>query len=593
MKFWKTTLAAALGVFLALIACTLLSLLIFSGLASVFSSTPTIPVEGVLRLDLSQMEIVEQTQEANPMETLQNGDIKSKIGILDAVFALEKAAADPSVKFLYLLPDGLSGGMAQIEELRKAVVNFKDSGKPVIAYTESPSTGGYYLASAADKVYMTSYQGGMTTITGLSSQLVFLKDLLDKLGVNVQLIRHGKYKSAGEMYIRNDISNENRQQYETFLGSIWNSISSSVAQSRGMDPEEFDALIDNLELNSPEDFLENGLVDGLCTREELYGRLADLYVTDDYRNVKFMEFADYTMLKVSTNYRSREKLAVIYADGEIIDGKEKKEVAGDRFAKIIAEVRRDSSVKAVVLRVNSPGGSVLASEKIKAEIELLRAAKPVIASYGSYAASGGYWISNSCDRIFSDASTLTGSIGVFSMIPEFSGTAKELAHVNVVTINSNRHSDMYGMMRPLDNREIAYMQESVDSIYEQFTGIVAEGRDLDRGFVDSIAQGRVWAGSDALGIGLVDEIGGLEDALRHAALVADSEKGSELQEWQIASYPKPLTLAEQFSEMLGMESGEDHLAKTPFKGIALAFKDIDKTVGGKVYARLPYAITIR
>ena len=215
-----------------------------------------------------------------------------------------------------------------------------------------------------------------------------------------------------------------------------------------------------------------------------------------------VSLTDYAKLKVLPNFKADNKIAVIYANGNIVDGNEPEQVAGDRFASIIADVRKDSTVKAVVFRVSSPGGSVFASEKIKAEIDLLRQDKPVIASYGAYAASGGYWISNSCDYIFTNAGTLTGSIGVFSMIPDFSKTLKDIAHVNITTVSTNRHGDMYSSFRPLDNDEINYMQASVERIYDKFTSIVAEGRDLDKSFVDSIAQGRVWAGSDALELGL-------------------------------------------------------------------------------------------
>ena len=223
---------------------------------------------------------------------------------------------------------------------------------------------------------------------------------------------------------------------------------------------------------------------------------------------------DYAKSKLARSARGKDKIAVIYADGEIIDGKEKKEVAGDRFASIINDIRKDSTVKAVVFRVSSPGGSVLASEKIKAELDLLRKDKPVIASYGDYAASGGYWISANCDKVYSDASTLTGSIGVFSMIPDFSGFINKKLLVNITSVNSNKHGDLYTGFRPLDNDEQLYLQRSVEDIYERFTSIVAEGRGLERDYVNEIGQGRVWSGADALRIGLVDELGTLEDAIR-------------------------------------------------------------------------------
>ncbi|MCQ2145653.1 MAG: signal peptide peptidase SppA [Bacteroidales bacterium] len=592
MKFWKTTLAVIVGVIIASIICSIFGLMMLGGIASIGSGASVPPSTGVLKIDMSTMTISEQSREANPMESLQGGSSKTQVGIWNAVQALNIAAEDPGVKYVYLLADGASGGYAELEEFRIALDNLRNKGKAVISYIENPSNAAYYLASVADKVYMTSCEGGMNEIVGLSTQIIFLKDLLDKLGVNVQLIRHGKYKSAGEMYIRNDISAENRLQYETLLGTIWDDMCIKIAISRGISIDGINECIDYLLLNSPEDFLNERLVDALYTREELQNQLATLYMVDKFSKVKFIDFPEYAAAKVTTNYRSKEKIAIVYADGEIIDGNDKKEVAGDRFASIIAKVRQDSSVKAVVFRVSSPGGSVLASEKIKNEIELLRECKPVIASYGAYAASGGYWISNSCDKIFSDATTLTGSIGVFSMIPEVSKTTKNLAHVNVVTIGTNAHSDMYSLMRPFDEDELEYMQESVEAIYDKFTSIVAEGRGLEVSYVDEIAQGRVWAGADALKIGLVDQIGTLEDAVHYAAEVAHGVNGSDLSSWQIVSYPKPLTLMDQVYEMVGMSKEELVFAGTPFAGVERAFRDFNETKAGQVYARMPYAITV-
>ena len=339
--------------------------------------------------------------------------------------------------------------------------------------------------------------------------------------------------------------------------------------------------------NFPQDFLDNGLVDELLTQEELREKLCDLSVVEDFEDVSMISLQDYATLKSVPNLKAKEKIAVIYASGNIIEGNDKTQVAGDRFASIIAGVRKDSTVKAVVFRVNSPGGSVLASEKIKNEMDLLKEVKPVIASYGNYAASGGYWISNNSDYIFSNASTLTGSIGVFSMIPEFSGTLKDIAHVNITTISSNDHADMYSGTRPLSASETAYMQASVEKIYERFTSIVAGGRNLEVPYVDSIAQGRVWSGSDALEIGLVDSIGTLKDALVYAAGAAGNP---DLASWQIAEYPKPLTTFEMILESLGGSASV--FAGTPLENVEKAFSSWKADESGKVYARMPYEITL-
>ena len=324
--------------------------------------------------------------------------------------------------------------------------------------------------------------------------------------------------------------------------------------------------------------------------------IATLAVKDNFKDVNIVNFPDYVDLLGAVPSKARKKIAVIYADGDIIDGKVKQNVAGDRFASIISQVRADSTVKAVVLRVNSPGGSVLASDKIRAELNLLKQDKPLIASYGDYAASGGYWISSNCDKIYSDAATLTGSIGVFSMIPDLSRTAREIAHINVTSVVSNKHGDMYSFMRPLDNAEYDYMLHSVEDIYDRFTSIVAEGRDLDADYVDSIGQGRVWTGADALGKGLVDEIGTLEDAVRYAAACAGD---ATLANWKVTGFPAPLTNLEMVMEMLGeSKDAEDNIfAGTFLEKTASALKGWAKNAGnGKadiVFARIPFGIDIR
>ena len=580
-----------LGFLIVSVVMTIFSFALLGSLAALGSSEPVMPRSAVLKLDMSTIALTEQSADSNPFEMLQKEGV-TKVGIWNAIQAIDAAAADPAVSYIYMKPDMLmSSGMAEVEELRSALENFRSSGKAVISYMENPTNAGYYLASVSDRIYMTSYEGGMTMLTGLSTQVIFLKDILDKLGVNVQLIRHGKYKSAGEMYIRNSISPENRKQNQELVNSIWNSWTSQMAASRGLSQERLNAMINGLELNFPQDYLENGLVDELVTQAQLMDKLCALSVVEKFEDVKMISLQDYIKISVKPNLKAKEKIAVIYASGNIVDGKDRNNVDGDRFAAIISGVRRDSTVKAVVFRVDSPGGSVLASEKIKNEIDLLREVKPVIASYGNYAASGGYWISNSCDRIFTNASTLTGSIGVFSMLPDFSGTLKDIAHVNITTISSNEHGDMYSGLRPLSDSETAYMQASVEKIYDRFTATVAEGRNLEVPYVDSIAQGRVWAGSDAAEIGLVDGIGTIKDAIMYAAGAAGNGM-ADLSAWQIVEYPKPMTTMEILMESLGGSSASV-FEGTPLENVEKAFSDWKADESGKVYARLPYEISIR
>ena len=588
-EFVKTMLAVICG-FVVLRILRILLFLVFLG-SALMSGTSTLPRQGVLDLDMSTFTLTEQSQEVPFPSTagLMSFDMLPVVGMHDAVSALRTAASDPGVKYVLLRADGMAAGMAHVEELRAALAEFRRSGKAVIAYTENPGNGSYYLASVADKIYMGSQHGGNAMLIGLSAQLTFVKDLLDKVGVHVQLIRHGKYKSAGEMFIRSGASPENREQNQVMVNSCWKVFSSAIAQARGISEETFNGLVDNLSLVQPEDFQYCGLVDELVDHEALLEKLCTLAQVDKAEKLGLMPFADYVMSKV-VEMPGRNNVAVIYADGEIVEGKEYGMVAGDRFVKIIDEVRKDNTVKAVVLRVNSPGGSVSASVKTRTALDLLQKEKPLVASYGDYAASGGYWISNGCQKIYSGATTLTGSIGVFSMIPEFSGVTKKLG-VAMESVGSNKHSDMFSLMRPFDNAELAYMQASVEDIYESFVNLVATSRNMDPARVDEIAQGRVWTGADALQIGLVDEIGTLEDAIAYAAALADFHSSDE---YKVVGYPKPLTLFEEFMMSFGQTPQEPYvLADTPFAGIAKAAQSLTKEQPSAVYARLPYMLEIR
>lgn len=579
--FVKMTLAVICGfIVLGIIGFVLMAGFI-GGLAAAGSATAPIPSSGVLKIDMSKIAITEQSSEVFDPRAMVEGTQVENIGLLDAINAIKTAAEDPAVKFIYLKTDAGSSSIASIYEFRRALKEFRDwSGKAIVAYTEAPTTGSYWLASVSDKVFMTPHDGSNISITGVSSQMIFLKDLLDKFGVNVQLIRHGKYKSAGEMYTKNAPSPENLEQYEVMIGSMWKAIAADIAESRHISVDELNGMIDNLELCLPQDFIEKGLVDELMTRSELENKLATLAVAENFKDVKMIKFSDYVAAKKPVS-KSHKKIAVIYADGEILDGSAKEQVCGDRFAAEIEKVRADSTIKAVVLRVNSPGGSVLASEKIKEELDLLKAVKPLVASYGDYAASGGYWISNNCEKIYTDPVTLTGSIGVFGMIPDFSKTLKDVAHVNITSVNSNKHGDMMSLTRPFDQAEYDYMLRSIETIYDKFTTIVSEGRGIDKAQVDAIGQGRVWTGADALEIGLVDEIGTLTDALEYAATLAGDV---DLKNWKISGYPAPLTQMEQILAQFST-AGEDD-----YSILAKSFKNLKSA---KVMARLPYEIVIK
>ena len=592
-QFIKTVLAVICGLIIFNLIILMFGMAFLGAMAAAGKSTSSLPKEGVLYMDMSQFTIADQQSMPDPLSVIQGGSTTT-IGIWKAVQAINAAAKDPGIKFIYMVPDGVSAGNSDIFELRAALENFRKSGKAIVSKMDAPANGSLFLASVSDKVYLSSYEGATTGFNGIGTQIIYYKDLFDKLGVNVQLIRHGKYKSAGEVYIKSEPSPENLEQNQVMVNSLWNSFAGVIAQSRGISLDRLNQMVDNLELNFPEDFLNAGLVDELMTREQCSEKLTDLAMAKKFDDIKFIPFEKYVESKVKDNFKAKKKVAIIYANGQIVDGTQNREVAGTRFAQIISEVRADSTVKAVVFRVNSPGGSVFASEQIKTEIDLTAKEKPVIASYGDYAASGGYWISNNCDKIYSNATTLTGSIGVFSMIPDISGTIKDIAHLNVVKVNSNKHSGMLSLTSPLDQEETEYMQASVERIYDRFVNIVSQGRGLDPAFVDSVAQGRVWTGADALKIGLVDEIGTLEDAINYAINVV--EPGTDLSKWNVAEYPKPQSPMEMMMEMMGSSArAKANVFKgTPLENAGYSILDLAKSWKDRktdyMMARIPYEI---
>ena len=589
--FIKMTFATLTGLLLFSIASAIVSIAVIGAIATLGNKQPVMPAKAMLTIDMSTIQLSEQTKEIDPITAIQSaGKTIEPLGIYSAISAINKAAIDPAIRFIYLKPDGSTSGITHLEELRTALENFRTSGKAVVSYIENPTNGGYYLASVSDKIYMTPYDGGMNMFTGLSSQLIFLKDILDRLGVNIQLIRHGKYKSAGEMFVRSSSSKENLEQNESMINSMWKSWATQISQSRGISPEDLDHMLNDLELVLPSDWVEHGLVDKLLTREELQQQLYALYVTRENEKFQSISLQNYARLNTPTLPDSRKKVAVIYAEGNIVDGDDHMQVAGNRFAQIISDIRKDTTVKAVVLRVNSPGGSVLAAEKIKAEVDLLQERVPVIASYGNYAASGGYWISAGCNKIYTDATTLTGSIGVFSIIPDFSKTIDNRLHVNITPVKSNSHADMYNCLRPLTKAETAYMQACVENIYIRFTEIVAQGRGMSPAQVENLAQGRVWTGAEAVENGLADEIGNIEDAIRYAALSIDGI--TSMKDIQVVGYPKPKTTLDLILESLSPKEPAI-FAGTALEQVEASFKDIKATETGKMYARLPFEYIIR
>ena len=517
MNFIKTFLAALLAFVLGSLAILLFGMFILFAIAGSMERTVTVKEGSILRIDFS--EVINDAPSSDPLAGFDFRTLQStrQLSLLKVLRTLEAAAVDDRIEGIYLRMNGTGGvtGTALIEELREAIELFKQSGKFVVAYNETYSQGQYYLASAADRIYLQP-EGGMDW-SGLSTSLMFYKGLFDKLDLKAEVFRPTvcKYKSAVEPYILDRMSEANREQMQALVDSMWGTIAEAVAASRGIDVERLNEIADKLQVTLPEDALKYGFVDGLLYEDQMKEVFAELGVEDDGEgNYDFVSLGDYaSMVGVDLDNLGADRVAVVYADGAIVDGEGfGKEIYGNTLAATLAGVRDDEKVKAVVVRVNSPGGSALASDVIWREMELLRAEKPVVVSMGSYAASGGYYISCPADVIVADRLTLTGSIGVFGMFLNPIDALKNKLGITLDGVKSNASAGM-GSVEPLTPAQRASIMRGVDKVYETFTQDVAAGRNLPIEKVLDIAGGRVWSGSDALGIGLIDAYGGLKTAI--------------------------------------------------------------------------------
>ena len=517
MNFIKTFLAALLAFVLGSLAILLFGMFILFAIAGSMERTVTVKEGSILRIDFS--EVINDAPSSDPLAGFDFRTLQStrQLSLLKVLRTLEAAAVDDRIEGIYLRMNGTGGvtGTALIEELREAIELFKQSGKFVVAYNETYSQGQYYLASAADRIYLQP-EGGMDW-SGLSTSLMFYKGLFDKLDLKAEVFRPTvcKYKSAVEPYILDRMSEANREQMQALVDSMWGTIAEAVAASRGIDEERLNEIADKLQVTLPEDALKYGFVDGLLYEDQMKEVFAELGVEDDGEgNYDFVSLGDYaSMVGVDLDNLGADRVAVVYADGQIVDGEGYGDaVYGNSLAAELADVRRDEKVKAVVVRVNSPGGSALASDVIWREMELLRAEKPVVVSMGSYAASGGYYISCPADVIVADRLTLTGSIGVFGMFLNPIDALKNKLGITLDGVKSNASAGM-GSVEPLTPAQRASIMRGVDKVYETFTQDVAAGRNLPIEKVLDIAGGRVWSGSDALGIGLIDAYGGLKTAI--------------------------------------------------------------------------------
>ena len=521
MNFVKTFLAGLLAVVVGTFLVFFLWIFILLGIAGSMDKSVAVHSESILKIDFS--EVLTDAPSSDPLAGIDLMTLQTtrQLPLLKALRAIEAAAADSRIKGIYLRMNGEGGvtGSALLEELREALLEFKQSGKFVVAYNETYSQGQYYLASVADKIYLQP-EGGMDW-SGMASNVMFYKGLLDKLDLRAEVFRPTacKYKSAVEPFILNKMSPANREQMQALVNSMWGTISGAVCESRGIDSVQMRRITDNLQVTLPEEALQYGFVDSLVYEDQMEEVFAELGVSDDYAFITLGDYA--SQVGADLKNISADQVAIVYADGQIVDGEGYgKEIYGNTLAAKIAGVRDDEKVKAVVLRVNSPGGSALASDVIWREIELLKAEKPVVVSMGSYAASGGYYISCPADVIVADKLTLTGSIGVFGMILDTREALKNKLGITIDGVQSNASSSFLAT-EPLTPIQRSMIMRGVDKVYTTFTNDVAEGRNLPIEKVLDIAGGRVWSGADALGIGLIDTYGGLKTAIALAVDKAD------------------------------------------------------------------------
>lgn len=516
MNFLKTFLAGVLAFVVGAILIFFFWIFLLLGLAGSMSKSVTLPEEAVLKIDLADM--IVDAPSADPLAgiDLMTLQTRRQLPLLKVLQTLEAAAADDHIRGIYLRM-GFNenvAGTALLEELRAALAEFRASGKFVVSYNENYSQAQYYLASVADRIYIQP-EGGLSWY-GLSSNTMFFKGLFDKLDLRAEVFRPTacKYKSAVEPFILDGMSPANREQMQALVDSMWGTISSDVCAARGIDSLDMRRMTDNLEVSLASEALAHGFVDGILYEDQMEDVFAELGLSEDY---DFISLGDYaSMVGVDMNNLSADRVAVLYAQGQIVDGEGYgEEIYGNTLAAKIAELRDDERVKAVVVRVNSPGGSALASDVIWREMELLREVKPVIVSMGSYAASGGYYISCPADVIVADRLTLTGSIGVFGMILDPRDALKNKLGITFDGVRSNTSSDFLttGPLTPLQRSMI---MRGVDQVYGTFTEHVSEGRNLPLERVLEIAGGRVWSGQQALGVGLIDTYGGLKMAIAMA-----------------------------------------------------------------------------
>ena len=599
MNFLKQTFASIIGTIVGLLLLVTMGasglvLLLFA--ATTPSEEPQVKDKSILVFDLAT-----QIRDSEPQTNIQqvfSGDVESTLKLREVLDSLEKAANDDRIVGLLLdgRKDNAGSGYAVMEEVREAIANFQAKGKKIIAYDVAWSEREYYLASVADEVLLNPM--GIMEFNGISSEQMFLKGAFEKYGIGVQVVRVGDYKAAVEPFTRQNLSPENRQQTQALLTDLWNKFLSTVGESRELSPQYLQQLADQKGFIEPKEAKELKLVDEIAYFDNLTAKLRELTgesaaKTESFRQIKFDDYLSERKTTVSNLNTAKNTIAVVYAEGSIVGGKGNiEQIGSDRFSQEFRELRENDNVKAIVLRVNSPGGSATASEVILREILLTKEEKPVIVSMGNVAASGGYWISAGADRIFAEENTITGSIGVFGLLPNI----QKISNNHGITwdvVQTGKFADIDSSVRPKTDAELAIYQKSVAQVYNLFLQKVAEYRKLPQEEVQKIAQGRVWSGKEALKNGLIDQIGGLESAITFAA-----ERAELGEDWQIAEFPQNKTWETQVIERLfKIEALQVDRAVDPLTSELLKIRQelavlqsFDDPRG--IYARLPFEFNL-
>jgi len=585
-QFFKFMFASMLGFIISGVVLIFVLIGAIAGLASKGKKQETkVESSSILKLDLNY-NIPERTSNNSFKNfNFQTFESKNDAGLDDVLKNIKKAASDDNIKGIYLELGINMNSFATLEEIRNELIAFKKSKKFIVAYGELADQKSYYLCSVADKLYLNP--AGELILNGLSSSVMYLKNMFEKIGVNPELIRHGKFKSAGEPLIADKMSDANREQISSYVGSLYKTMVNGIATARKKQVSEVENIINQLLIQHPEDAVKLGMADGLKYGDEIETELKKL--VGNTNDLNFITLGKYSNTPNPNASTSEDKIAIIYCDGEIVSGESGDDNMGsETIAKAIKKVRLDDKYKAIVLRINSPGGSAMASDVIWREVVLAKKAKPVIVSMGSMAASGGYYIAAPADVIVAEPNTITGSIGVFGIMIN----AKELLNnklgINVETVKFGQYADLGSVDRPLTTGERAIIQKGVDRIYDDFITKVAEGRKLKKEQVDSIAQGRVWAGIDAKKIGLVDEFGGIDKALDIA------KNKAKITDCRVISFPEmkdPIeTLIADMSGKANMFLTKRSLTPEQFK----LYTDFEKILHYRgVQARMSYDVNVQ